>query len=56
MEAVTFKNIILREMSFKRDTSQKRCNRNKELLEHNVQFFKGFQRVSYQAVKVDLTS
>ena len=56
MEAVTFKNIILREMTFKRDTSQKRCNRNKEFLGHNVQFFKGFQRVLYQAVKVDLTS
>ena len=56
MEAVTFKNIILREMTFKRDTSQKRCNRNKEFLGHNVQFFKRFQRVLYQAVMVDLTS
>ena len=56
MEAVTFKKIILREMNFKRDTSQKRCSRNKEFLGHNVQFCKGFQRVLYQAVMVNLTS
>ena len=55
MEAVTFKKIILYEMNFKRDTSQKRCSRNKEFLGHNVQFFKRFQRVLYQAVMVDLT-
>ena len=42
-------------MNFKRDTSQKRCSRNKEFLGHNVQFFKRFQRVLYQAVMVDLT-
>ena len=41
MEAVTFKKIILCEMNFKRDTSQKRCSRNKEFLGHNVQFFYG---------------
>ena len=55
MEAVTFKKIILCEMNFKRDTSQKRCSRNKEFLGHNAQFFKRFQRVLYQAVMVDLT-
>ena len=55
MEAVTFKKIILCEMNFKRDSSQKRCSRNKEFLGHNVQFFKRFQRVLYQAVMVDLT-
>ena len=55
MEAVTFKKIILCEMNFKTDTSQKRCNRNKEFSGHNVQFFKRFQRVLYQAVLVDLT-
>ena len=49
MEVVTFKKIILYEMNFKRHTSQKRCSR------HNVQFFKRFQRVLYQAVMVDLT-
>ena len=57
MEAVTFKKIIPCDMNFKRDTSQKRCSRNKEFLGiFYVQFFKGFQRVLYQAVKVDLTS
>ena len=40
-------------MNFKRDSSQKRCSRNKEFLGHNVQFFKRFQRVLYQAVMVD---